>query len=94
MPVFRVLWKWQRSGMPGQCLAESPDEVGHLRGHAGADRVRNRNLDGFALGHFAREGDDARRQHLALEWAAEGGGERDLRTKTRIASPRAPSRAR
>ena len=65
--------------MPGSSSRQPPEQLRHLARHAGADRVRDRDLDGFAFGERLRECDHARGRHLALERAAEGGRDRDLR---------------
>ena len=61
MPVLRVLWKWQRSGMPGSAsLQPLPSSSVTCARHADADRIGDRDLDGLAFGERLRELDDAR----------------------------------
>src|SRR5262245_58295943 len=66
-------------GDAGHGFGDAPEDLGHLPRHADPDRVGNRDLEGRRLRELARNVDHALHGNLALERAAEGGRDRDLR---------------
>ena len=76
---MRVLWKWQRSGIPGSASRTRPTSSVTCDGTPTPIVSASAISNGAAFRHASGDLDDARHRHLALERAAERGRDRDLR---------------